>query len=329
MANPIKKTADFFSHDVDMRNDLKIKALRRKYSHKGYAVWCYLLEALSNTSDFKIEFSELNIELLSADFDVPSDELKDIIGYCIKIGLLIEDCDVFFSEKLIERFSSLIEKRSQKSLAGKKGMENRWRDKRNVINDLNKNSDNRIITEVQKGITENNIVKKSKVKKSKEKKSPSIPLTENGKGKDDEREKIISALSSRIPNDFVEKDIDTFRRLSSDFRDPTVISVLKEWLSKSDKPSEANPRVQQWFEVIQHLQLLAQQGKIKPPTYKEWQYRRFYENITESDRIQITELIRGSTSLNAKLDRLIEICLKPDSQIVYPARYVISELKRC
>lgn len=38
MARPNKNNAEYFSHDADMRNDVKVKALRRRFSHTGYAV---------------------------------------------------------------------------------------------------------------------------------------------------------------------------------------------------------------------------------------------------------------------------------------------------
>ena len=33
MARPAKLNADYFSHDVDMRNDIRIKGLRRNFGH--------------------------------------------------------------------------------------------------------------------------------------------------------------------------------------------------------------------------------------------------------------------------------------------------------
>ena len=69
MARPIKKNADYFSHDNGMRNDLRIKAVRRKFGNEGFAIWNYLLEVLTDSEDFKYEYNEINKELLSADFD--------------------------------------------------------------------------------------------------------------------------------------------------------------------------------------------------------------------------------------------------------------------
>jgi len=53
MARPKKLNADYFPHDVDRRNDLKIKALRTKFGFKGYACWCMMLEHLGNCNYFE------------------------------------------------------------------------------------------------------------------------------------------------------------------------------------------------------------------------------------------------------------------------------------
>lgn len=88
MARPTKHNADYFSHDTAMRDDPKIKALRRKYSHTGYSVWNMILELLTSIEYFEYEWNELNIELLAPDFDIDADKLNEIVNYCIKINLL-------------------------------------------------------------------------------------------------------------------------------------------------------------------------------------------------------------------------------------------------
>ena len=116
MARPIKNNADYFSHDADMRNDVKIKALRRKFSHVGYAVWCYLLEVLTDSDFFEIEYNELNTELLSADFDISTNEFKEIIDYCIKIELLQLENNILFSVNNKKRFDVILSNRKQKRI---------------------------------------------------------------------------------------------------------------------------------------------------------------------------------------------------------------------
>jgi len=111
MARPKKENADYFSHDADMRNDNKIKAVRRKFGLKGYAIWCMILEHLTDCNSFNYEITDLNIELMAGDFDIDPIELKEIINYFISLKLLEEDCNFIYSNQLLKRFDSLLNKR--------------------------------------------------------------------------------------------------------------------------------------------------------------------------------------------------------------------------
>lgn len=111
MARPTKNNAEYFSHDADMRNDVKIKALRRRFQHTGYAVWCFILEALTDGEFFEIEYGELNRELLAADFDVSVEQLQDIVDYCCKLNLLqLTEDNRLHSDAHRRRFASLVTK---------------------------------------------------------------------------------------------------------------------------------------------------------------------------------------------------------------------------
>lgn len=87
MARPTKQTVDYFSHDCDMRNDIKIKALRRKYKHLGYSIYIITLELLGDTEYFQMKWDDTNIELLASEYDCDTDILKEIIEYCIQLNL--------------------------------------------------------------------------------------------------------------------------------------------------------------------------------------------------------------------------------------------------
>lgn len=117
----MKSNAEYFTHDADMRNDVKIRALRRKFPNIGYAVWLYLLETLTDSDFFTIDWNELTIELLAADYDVSVSELTDIVSYCVTIGLLQLNNGKLLSEVHIERLNTVIEFRQQQSEKGKKG----------------------------------------------------------------------------------------------------------------------------------------------------------------------------------------------------------------
>ena len=90
MARPQKNNLDYFSHDCDMRNDIKIKALRRKFGHKGYSLYVMMLEHLGKCDYLCYEWTPLNIELLTPDFDVDSAELIEFINYATDVLKLFE-----------------------------------------------------------------------------------------------------------------------------------------------------------------------------------------------------------------------------------------------
>ena len=113
MARPKKLNADYFSHDADMRNDNKIKAVRRKFGIIGYGVWCMILENLTDNNYFKYEYNDLNIELLAGDFDIDPETLKNIIDYCLLLNLLELKEGYLYSQKMIDRFESLLNKRKR------------------------------------------------------------------------------------------------------------------------------------------------------------------------------------------------------------------------
>lgn len=112
--------ADYFSHDIDMRNDIKVKALRRKFSHTGYAVWCFMLEYLTDCTNFEFDYNEVSQELLASDFDVPVAELREIIDYSVKIGLLQHEDGMIFSAAHKRRFVRMLEVRQRRAEAARR-----------------------------------------------------------------------------------------------------------------------------------------------------------------------------------------------------------------
>lgn len=109
----IKTNALYFTHDAGMRDDPRIKALRRQFGHEGYAVWNYLLEVLTDAHRFEIPWLDLDIELIAGDFDVDPDKLRQIVGYCEKIQLLSVVDGKLFSQKHKDRFDKMMSKRTQ------------------------------------------------------------------------------------------------------------------------------------------------------------------------------------------------------------------------
>ena len=113
MARPIKNNADYFSHDNDMRDDERIKAVRRKFSHIGYSTWNMLLERLCRAENFKVEYNEDSIDIMAGDFSIEPEQLKEIIDYLIKLKLIIQEGEIIFSQTMINRFEGLFRKRKR------------------------------------------------------------------------------------------------------------------------------------------------------------------------------------------------------------------------
>ena len=174
MARPLKNNAEYFSHDADMRNNIKIKALRRRFSHKGYAVWCFILETLTDADCFEISFNEVNQELLAADFDISAEELCEIVEYCQKIGLLqsTQDGCYLYCEAHQRRFSGLLTKRKydRERVAGL-SKEGKQPETGVIAARISKTDNSRSDNPYSK-------VKESKVKESKVKEKREYPLSD-------------------------------------------------------------------------------------------------------------------------------------------------------
>ena len=163
MARPIKKNADYFPHDNDMRNDPKIRALRTKFGLAGYATYCMMLETLTDSDEFRHPFSDIDKVLLAGDFGVEQELFDAIIGFSSSIiGVFVIDNDFISCPKLKERFSPLLEKREKQRKNSYRSRNYSYGSRNEVIE-----AETRVI---DIGNTQSK-VKESKVKESKVKKS--------------------------------------------------------------------------------------------------------------------------------------------------------------
>lgn len=112
MARPIKDNADYFSHDTSMRDDPKIKALRRKFGHEGYSVWNMLLESITDADNFRFN---IDYDIIGGDYDIDPEKLREIITYCVKLDLLQTNINdtVIWCNTLIKRLEPLLSKRKR------------------------------------------------------------------------------------------------------------------------------------------------------------------------------------------------------------------------
>lgn len=117
MARPKKLNADWFPHDANERDMPMVKAIRRKFSYLGYAVWNFLQETLTSSDLFRIPWDDVTIELLAADYDVEVSDLIAVVEYAVKIGLLEKEDGCIFSTEHRNSLRPLMLKRERDLLS--------------------------------------------------------------------------------------------------------------------------------------------------------------------------------------------------------------------
>jgi hypothetical protein len=114
MARPQKNNADYFTHDADMRNDARVKAIRKKFGLPGFAVYVMIVEYLTDSDFFQFKNDNLTIELIAGDFDCETELLQKVIDHCIYLDLLQLTENGFIRCKTLEnRMQILLSKRKR------------------------------------------------------------------------------------------------------------------------------------------------------------------------------------------------------------------------
>lgn len=117
---PQRNNADWFSHDADMRNDKKILAVRRKFGLEGYAVFCMVIETLTDCEFYRYEWNELGVELMASDFGIAPERLSEIMDYMTKkLHLFTLEEGFLVSKRHRERMEPLDKKRQYNRGANK------------------------------------------------------------------------------------------------------------------------------------------------------------------------------------------------------------------
>lgn len=114
---------DYFPHDCDARNDLKIRKLRALYGNDGYAVYFILLENIYKEKLYEIEVLDGETPLILAEeCKVSTDKFNEILNKCLDLGLF--DKQLYEGEKVITsnaikiRTEPVEKERQRKSYSG-------------------------------------------------------------------------------------------------------------------------------------------------------------------------------------------------------------------
>ena len=105
MARKGKIGIDYFSHDVDILQDKKIKLIKAKHGLIGYAIYLRLLEEIYRDTGYYLQLDENFNILFSDDNKIDFDVYILILNDCINIGL--------FNSKLYEKYKVITSKRIQ------------------------------------------------------------------------------------------------------------------------------------------------------------------------------------------------------------------------
>lgn len=140
----MSKDTFYFSHDYNVRNDIKIKKLIAKHGYLGYGVFWAIIEDLYNNANAL----PLDYECIAYDTRTNENIIQSIIN---DFDLFIIE-NGFFGSISVER---RLDKRNEKSLKAKESADKRWNKLKHNANALQSDSDS-------------NAIKESKVNESKE-----------------------------------------------------------------------------------------------------------------------------------------------------------------
>ena len=111
------KSTNYFSHDSNARNDEKLVRLRMKQGAAGYGVYFMILERLREEADY---MSAKDYNMIAFDLRVDAAIVKSVVE---DFGLFsfTDDGKCFYSESFTRRMRVMVEARSRRSVAGRKG----------------------------------------------------------------------------------------------------------------------------------------------------------------------------------------------------------------
>lgn len=168
MSRPTKNSCDYFPHDVGMRNHKKIKSIRQKFGITGYAIWCMILELLTESDGNVFEDSEIELELISGDFGVSVTEIRLVLDYCYRLELLFLKNGFINSESLDDRLKPVYDKRGRAKEISAKQKRNMGKFSNNTVESVVSVTETPIepiitVTEKPQSKVKESIVNKSKV----------------------------------------------------------------------------------------------------------------------------------------------------------------------
>jgi hypothetical protein len=148
------KEAYYFSHDSNARLDDKILELRAEFGWHGYGLFWAVIETLRDCSNYTYPSNARAGLALS--LNIAKTDLEQFLNVAVKLGLLVEEEGVIYSESLMKRMEDIDEKRRKRAEAGRLG-------------GIAKSNGKQISSNAKANPSKEKKVKESKVKEKKEK----------------------------------------------------------------------------------------------------------------------------------------------------------------
>jgi len=208
------KDTFYFSHDYNVRNDIKIKKLINKHGFLGYGLFWAIIEDLYNNTNVL----PMDYECIAFDLRTDPDIIKSIIN---DFDLFVIEDGTFGSLSVERRLTE----RNEKSLKARESVLKRWNKTKKDTNVLQTNYDS-------------NTIKESKVKENKEKQiyksfaHLSISVLDY--------EKLLESGYSKNQIDNTLESIENYKKNVSY---KSLYLTAKKWLGKEPKQKEVSETI--------------------------------------------------------------------------------------
>lgn len=120
---------DYFSHDANARNDLKILAMRSEYGAEGYGWYWMIVEMLREENDYHLKINKYIYDALALQLQCDASTAEKFILDCInKYELFKSDGEKIWSDSLLKRMNVM----NEKSAKARKAAYSRWNKENNA-----------------------------------------------------------------------------------------------------------------------------------------------------------------------------------------------------
>jgi len=224
------KEAYYFSHDMNARNDPKIKAMMGQYGRRGYGWFWMFIETLAEQSDYMLPCKKWAYASVASDFDCSIEEAQAFISDLVsEYELLVTDGVHVWSESLMRRMVQREAKQQMRkdraSKAGRVSADQRELNTENNVSDYSSQEENDSSTLVEHKL--NSSLTQDELNSTKER-----------KGKERKEKKLFASDSVEF-------------QLAS-----LLLEKIREW-----HPKYREPDLHAWADGVR---LMIQQDKIQP-----------------------------------------------------------------